>query len=622
MIIYAASKREFIGDVLKNRIELKIKEQYEHKLGKANIREFRAWQNSLQYMNNILIQSNAPDDSQVAIEYQVPNTSKRVDFIIAGLDEKEEDSIIIVELKQWDKAKKTDKDGIVVSYVAGGERNLVHPSYQAYTYAKLIKEYNSVVQKDNVHIYPCAYLHNYNKNKLNTAILDEWYQDYLEKAPAFLREDTDELVEFVNKYIKFGDKNNILYRIDNGKIKPSKSLAEQLSSMLQGNHAFDMIDDQKVAYEMIMSSIIDNPKKEKRTIIIQGGPGTGKSVIAVNLLVNLIKKELNTMYITRNSAPREVYSTLLKQDFKKGFIDNLFKSTGAFTKTESNYFDVLVCDEAHRLNEKSGMFSNLGENQIKEIINSSLVNVFFIDEDQIVTLKDIGSVKEIEKHANVFNSKIYYAELSSQFRCNGSDGYIAWLDNLLGIKETTNVILDTNDFDFRVFDDPNEMRDLIIEKNKESNKARILAGYCWDWPKEKRNDTDYFDITIPEYNFGISWNLAKDGQGFIIKEESVNEAGCIHTSQGLELDYVGVIIGRDIRYEHGEVVTDVSKRSMMDQSVKGWKKAYKNGDFYKIKKIDKIIRNTYRTLLTRGMKGCYLFVHDDHLKEYIKRKLS
>lgn len=622
MIVYKATKKQFTTDVLKNRIEEKIVKEFEKRLGKANQREIKSWKNSMMYINNILIQSSVPDDSNVAIEYQVPNTSKRIDFILSGLDNNHEESVIIVELKQWDAAKKTNKDGIIKSYVAGAERELVHPSHQAFTYAKLIQEYNEVVHHDNIHVYPCSYLHNFKKTEFNNPILDEWYREYLDQAPAFLSEDTDELIDFLEKYIKYGDKNDILYRIDNGRIKPSKSLAESVSSMLKGNKEFYMIEDQKVVYESIMDLVLNNPNHRKRTIIVQGGPGTGKSVIAINLLVQMLNNAKNAQYITRNSAPREVYSVFLKQDFKKSFIDNLFRGTGSFVDTSSNYFDVLICDEAHRLSEKSGMFQNLGENQIKEIIHSSLLSIFFIDEDQIVTLKDVGSIDTIRDFANELESEIYELELSSQFRCNGSDGYLAWLDNLLGIRPTANVKLDTADFDFRIYDNPNELRDIIFEKNKTNNKARLLAGYCWDWETDKRSNTNHYDIVIPEYDFGMSWNLQSDGQAFLIKPDSVNEVGCIHTSQGLEVDYVGVIIGNDIRYEDGTVITDVSKRSSMDQSVKGWKTAYKKHNTEIIKKVDKIIRNTYRTLLSRGMKGCYVFIQDKELKKYIQDNIE
>jgi DUF2075 family protein len=212
------------------------------------------------------------------------------------------------------------------------------------------------------------------------------------------------------------------------------------------------------------------------------------------------------------------------------------------------------------------MFQNLGENQIKEIINAAKCSVFFIDESQRVTLSDIGSVKEIEKWARLAGADIFYTDLVSQFRCNGSDGYLAWVDNVLEIRETANWDLEGIDYDIRVLDSPQELKKLILERNEQTNnRARILAGYCWDWKKEGVNDTDVHDIKIGD--FEISWNL-KSSTTFAIDENSVHEAGCIHTSQGLEFDYVGVLIGEDLRYENNRIVTDFTKRAKTDQSLK------------------------------------------------------
>ena len=275
-------------------------------------------------------------------------------------------------------------------------------------------------------------------------------------------------------------------------------------------------------------------------------------------------------------------------------------------------------DEAHRLNEKSGMFKNMGENQIKEIIHSSLCNIFFIDEHQKVTLSDIGSVEEIKQWAKVENSEILEMKLYSQFRCNGSDGYLAWVDNILEIEKTANYDLKDIDYDIQICDSPFSMQRIILEKNKKSNKARILAGYCWNWISDGKNDSTVHDIKIGDYE--ISWNLANTTT-FAIDENSVNEAGCIHTSQGLEFNYVGVIIGEDMRYEDGHIVTDFTKRAKTDQSLKGIKKLYKENPELAERKADEIIKNTYRTLMTRGMKGCYVYCVDENLSKYLKENL-
>ena len=267
-----------------------------------------------------------------------------------------------------------------------------------------------------------------------------------------------------------------------------------------------------------------------------------------------------------------------------------------------------------------------------------------MDNDQQIHIKDIGEANLIARWAEQEGAKVQRMKLKSQFRCNGSDGYLAWLENTLQIKETANIRLSPQEFDFRIVDNPAELRTLIRAKNAApipenrlaengaqspednsatipaNNKSRLVAGYCWDWLSKK--DPEAYDITFPQYEFAMRWNLTKDGSTWIIAEDSVNEIGCIHTCQGLELDYVGVIVGPDIRYENGRVVTDVTKRSSMDRSIGGIKKMMKEDPQEARQVADRIIKNTYRTLLTRGMKGCYVYFCDTALRDHFARGLS
>ena len=623
MIVYEATKQLFVEDVVQDRIEENIDRKFYEKMGyHTSESERKAWNNSMQYMMKVLIDNKIPGNVGIAIEFKIPNTSKRVDFIITGKDGKLKNTAIIVELKQWTEADIVNgKDGIVQAFTGHALREVAHPSYQAWSYATTIEDYNETVQDKQIDLHPCAYLHNYLAVTPPTLLSDN-YKYYLEKAPAFIKGDVEKLREFINKYIQYGDDKETLYMIENGKIRPSKSLQDALSSMLKGNEEFVMIDDQKLVYEtaldMARKSYIDG---NKRVLVVKGGPGTGKSVLAINLLVKLTSENMVCSYVTKNAAPRNVYATKLSGDFRKTRINNLFKGSGSFVESSENEFDVLIVDEAHRLNAKSGMFQNLGENQIKEIIKASKFSIFFIDESQRVTLKDIGSVEEIQKYIRQVNAESEVMELESQFRCNGSDGYIAWLDDVLDIRKTANNEGFDLDYDIKICDDPNEVRDIIFEKNKINNKARLLAGYCWNWIKDGKNKSDVFDITIPEYNFAMSWNLG-NSQTWAIDPNSVNEVGCIHTCQGLEFDYVGVIIGNDLRYEDNKIVTDVTERAKTDQSIKGiYKMAQKDFD-NAMKVADEIIKNTYRTLMTRGQKGCYIYCTDKKLSDYLKKRLN
>ncbi len=623
MIVYEATKQLFVEDVVQDKIEENIDRKFCEKMGyHTSQSERNAWNNSMQYMMKVLIDNNIPQNVGIAIEYKIPNTSKRVDFIITGKDGKLNNTAIIVELKQWTEAKIVNgKDGIVETFTGHAVREVPHPSYQAWSYATTIEDYNETVQDRQITLHPCAYLHNYLTVTPPTILSDD-YKYYLEKAPAFIKGDVEKLREFITKYIKYGDEKETLYMIDNGKIRPSKSLQDSLLNMLKGNQEFIMIDDQKLVYEtaieMARKSYNDG---KKRVLVVKGGPGTGKSVLAINLLVKLTNENMVCSYVTKNAAPRNVYATKLSGDFRKTRINNLFKGSGSFVESAENEFDVLIVDEAHRLNAKSGMFQNLGENQIKEIIHASKFSIFFIDESQRVTLKDIGSVEEIKKYIGQAEAESEIMELESQFRCNGSDGYIAWLDDVLDIRKTANNDGFDLDYDIKICDTPNEVRDIIFEKNKINNKARLLAGYCWNWIKDGKNKSDVYDITIPEYNFAMSWNL-RNSQTWTIDPNSVNEIGCIHTAQGLEFDYVGVIIGNDLRYENNKIVTDVTERAKTDQSIKGIYKMFQQ-DFDQAEKIaDEIIKNTYRTLMTRGQKGCYIYCVDKKLSDYLNKRLN
>lgn len=615
MIVYLATKAEFREDVFGNAIADKVKEALQLSLNRSvSPNEYRSWENSLRCMGSVLEDTEIPHDTGVAIEFNVPNTGKRIDFILTGRQEDERSVAVIVELKQWEDVEATPLDAIVSTYVGGAHREVSHPSYQAWSYAMLLEDFNETVREDDIQLKPCAYLHNCRSGEVINA---PHYSTHTKAAPAFLKADAAKLRDFVKKHVRHGDKGETMYRIRDGKIRPSKGLADHLASLLKGNQEFYLIDDQKVVYETAMHLAVRSSSKQKRVLIVNGGPGTGKSVVAINLLVELTKRRLNTQYVTKNSAPRDVFESKLAGTMTKSRISNLFAGSGKFTETEESFYDTLIVDEAHRLNAKSGMFSNMGENQIKEIIHSAGCSVFFLDEDQQIHWKDIGERAEILKWAEKAGAEIHELTLESQFRCNGSDGYLAWTDHSLQIRETANPTLEQCNYEFKVCDSATELREHIRERNKISNRARMVAGYCWDWVTKKISPNGY-DIVFLKEGFQARWNLTKDGSLWILSPDSVEEVGCIHTCQGLEIDYVGVIVGPDLVVRKGVVETRAAARSKMDASIKGYKKLLKEDPDAALEKADRIIKNTYRTLMTRGIKGCYLYSVDPETNEYFR----
>ncbi|MDO4178627.1 MAG: DUF2075 domain-containing protein [Phascolarctobacterium sp.] len=621
MIIYENTKGGFVNDIRHGNIAAKVQAAFEKRnIFHHNESEYKSWGNSLMYMRNVLDDEDIADDVQLAVEYQIPLTSKRVDFLIAGEDGFGSSNVVVVELKQWEDSGITSRADVVTAFTGGATRTVCHPCYQAYSYAKIIENFNETVRELDIHLKPCAFLHNY--REVNREHIDNpLYKDAITSAPLFLAEDVDKLRTFIKSFVKKKDGLDLLMKIEQGKLKPAKALQDTLTSMIKGNHEFYLIDEQKVAYETVKKLVeravrdANNPTKgeDKYVVIVSGGPGTGKSVVAIQLLCDLINKGFSANYVTKNAAPRNVYFEKLKQEkYKQSYIKSLFKASDFFWDKPKNLLDCVIVDEAHRLKKKSQIFH--GENQVKELINAARVSVFFIDEDQQITTKDIGTKDEIRKWAKFHNAAVLEGkdlDLVSQFRCNGSDGYLNFLNNLLGIGENANTEFDY-DYEIRLFNSPSKMREDLREKNKINNKARMIAGYCYEWESEKNPYGFVSDINL-EDDFRAKWNF--ENTLFAIDPDSFDQVGCIHTTQGLEFDYCGIIIGKDLRFENGKVITDQTQEAKSDKT--SGIRACKNKAL-----ADKLIRNTYKTLLSRGQKGCYIYCEDKPLLEHMSKMLK
>jgi uncharacterized protein len=615
MIIYNETSSNFLNHIYENKIGYVLKKNVLAKMNKVvSGSELRSWENSLPQMAKVLRDADLKEDTHVLLEYKLPSSEKRIDFLVAGEDEQGTKNAIIIEMKQWQKAKVSEGDGIVRTFLGGRERETVHPAYQASSYKRYLQNFNESLYSDStsIQLHSCAYLHNYIMASFGEPLLDKRYSSYLMESPVYFQFSDRDLARNIRKLVSKGNGREIAETIENGKIRPSKKLVETVGSLIEGNEEFVLLDEQKVAYEKVVSKYnhFKAQTDQKHVIIIKGGPGTGKSVIGLNLMSYMLKSKAYVEYITPNQAFREVLRKKLIGSSGHVEVRDLFKGSASYVHAPKNYFDVLICDEAHRLKEQGHMKKKIeGENQVTQIIRSSRISVFFVDDLQKISKKDIGSVKEVEKEAARFGADIHTVELESQYRCSGSGNYISWLDSILNNDQESFKL--EGDFDFRLVSSPQELKEEIVDKLG----GRLLAGYAWDWTKTIVDGKLPNDVVIEEHNFALPWN-DPNRIDWAIHPECANQIGCIHTVQGLEMDYVGVIIGKDLGYDEETNNLIVKRDEFKDKGAKPAKP--KKGQ---IDPLVELVRNTYKTLMTRGMKGCYVYCCDKGLEGFIRERM-
>lgn len=475
----------------------------------------------------------------------------------------------------------------------------------------MLQNMNQGIYENHISGHACAYLHNYSR-RMPEPLLDTRYDDVTKAAPLYFIDDYRKLEEFIRKMVGCGKGMPILYEIAKGRIRPSRKLVDCVDSLYKGNDDFVLLDEQNIAYQTIVRQLKD--LRIKRTIIVKGGPGTGKSVISFKVLHQLIDRRLNAKFVAPNEAFREVMIEKLvssKADKKKN-IKPLFGGSGTFYDCPENLYDVLVVDEAHRLKGK-GAYMYRGTNQVRDIIRASVLNVFFVDDTQRVRPDDIGTVNEIRKQAEAEGSEVYEMELKAQYRCAGAEGFVNWVTHTLQIEDTANYNgWEKEKFEFGLYENPNDLYHKILEMNTEGREARLVAGFAWDWSKDP--DAGVNDVSIPEWNFSLPWNARNQRAYYAIKEDSVNQVGCIHTVQGLEFDYVGVIIGDDLRYDP---MTHELYGDYDNYRDKSGKKGLKGQQ----KRLTAYIKNIYKVLMSRGTRGCYIYCRDSQVQKYFEERL-
>lgn len=625
MLIYKARTDQFIEDVKYNKITDLMSENFKLNCGWCPYQsEINSWQNSLVRVRD-LIEISGLKDNMIALEYEVPYSRSRIDCLLFGKGEDGCENVVLIELKQWTAVKVLETEGNYVETVTGRkERVVAHPSQQVKGYHGYLK--NFVAEFDNpppMVLFSCAYCHNYSK-KTDLGLFDDIYKDIINDFPVYTKEDVKILANKIKCLLSKGEGFEIFNRFMRSPLRPSQKLLENVSKVVKNEVVFSLLNEQLVAKNTIWSKIRNFEKiKAKSVIIVNGGPGTGKSVIAINLLAEAARKNKKVFYGCKSKPFIEGLKKLVGKDGAMLF-SNLLRFLPS--KMEENEIDLLLIDEAHRIEKTSNhQYTKTDDKtdmpQIEQLIRCAKTAVFFIDDKQNVRSQEIGNSSVIKESAKRLGCSIDEIELLSQYRCMGSNDYLLWIESVLGYFDEKRMLNENEVFDFKIFDNPQTLyNELRKKENEKTNSARIVAGFCWPWSKTLTENGDLVkDVQIGE--FAMPWethgDLTRVPKGYVkwyewaYKPEGFKQVGCIYTAQGFEFDYVGVIIGQDIYYDEK---TDSLKADMTKTKDPTLKKSKEN--------FEKHVKNIYRTLLSRGMKGCYVYFVDEKTRKYFEKRME
>jgi uncharacterized protein len=621
--LYWGTTSAFVEHTKQNEIAERLRAAFFDYYGwKPPESEVRSWRNSLRSLSNA-IELGELLDHGLLLEFQLPLTSKRLDAMITGHDRDGRPGAVIVELKQWidDVLPSLVEDMVTVRY-GSGKKETLHPSAQVGQYRQYLADAHETFHDGNVHLRACAYLHDFIHDD-QSELLAPRHANVLGTYPLFAGDRVTELVQFLDDHLGDGRGLGVLRSVREGKYRPHKKLLDHTAAMIKGEPSYVLLDEQQVVFKTILAKVAEaRDLGTKAVFVIRGGPGTGKSVIALNLVAELAANGYAVHHATGSAA---FTNTVRKRVGTRA--SGMFKFFNSYLNAEDDTLDVLVCDEAHRIRKFSwDRFRKKDavdpdRPQIDELLSVARVGVFFIDDMQAVKRDEIGNSDDIERLAETHGAEVHEFELEAQFRCGGSDGFVRWIESTLGIRRTANALWTGDDnFDFDIVDSPEELDALIRQRTEEGHSARLVAGYCWPWSEPHDDGTLAPDVKVDGWS--RPWNARPNATGlaqgipksyfWASEPGGIDQVGCIYTAQGFEFDYAGVIFGNDLVYRPREGW--IGRKEFSYDG--GLKRGTSDEDF------TRLVKNTYRVLLSRGLKGCYVYFTDEKTRDFFESRMD
>jgi hypothetical protein len=575
--------------------------------------ERKSWRRSLPVLARDLVEAGL-GEIEMLIEYQLPLTSKRADVVLAGVDRRTgSDAYVVVELKQWSQAELyEDNERLVV--VEGIHREVEHPLLQVQGYCDYIADFVASLRGNDDAVRGVAYLH----NACDLDVDDLFELATTERTRLFTKSRRGAFLEYLRDQFAPERGAGAADRLLTSAVRPSKQLLKLAAAEIKDREQFTLLAEQRLAYEIVLHLVGKAQRSDaKEVVIVTGGPGSGKSVIALSLLGELYRQGYSALHATGSRS----FTQTMRRYVGRGTprIKSLFKYFNSFVDARQNDIEVLICDEAHRIRETSASrytraAQRTGRMQVDELIVAARVPVFLLDEHQVVKPGEIGTVEAIRSYAASLGYRSHHIPLDEQFRCGGSRKYERWVLRLLGLEVGEPEPWTSDDhFEVALAESPWEMENILRGKLHEGYSARISAGYCWRWSDPHADGSLVSDVCVGDW--ARPWNVKGDrtvgtappSALWATMNGGFDQVGCVYTAQGFEYDWSGVIIGADLVARHGRTITvrdankdpEFSKRSVSDLQ------------------YDQHIRNIYKVLLTRGMVGTIIYAVDPATQQFL-----
>ncbi len=620
--LFAGSCQQFVELAPASTLTAHLVKEFNRRWGTVTASEELAWKRSLAALASVADEPSLLR-AGVGVELRLPLTDKRIDVSFVGRDGRQDPHVALVELKQWDRVEPSDfPDNVVI-----GGKEFLHPSVQVANYAAYLRDSHSAFTEFGFTLTSFAFLHDMPQSAA-TVLRDDPYRGAVREAPLFAQGEETALRNMLADALAGGEGMTLLPKVVAGRYSPSKRLIESVAKSLGESPVWILLDEQRVAFNMVLGLVKKTARTgEKAAVVIVGGPGTGKSVIAVHLLISL--SQANGYRVCHATGSKAFTTNLRAIGPPAGRALFQYFNNFRHKATTANAVDVLICDEAHRIRKtsndrftKKALRSEIS--QVRELIRAARVSVFLLDERQNVRPGEIGTVSEIEEGAADEDAAVYRIDLNGQFRCNGCSAYIDWVDRLLSnAPAPAGRWLEAGDYELRVFDTPHALEKGLHEEVSSGRTGRLVAGFCWPWSDPREDGSLVDDVRIDSWR--RPWNEKSREQTrsggaspppqshpyhvWATQPQGVDQVGCIYSAQGFEFDYCAVIMGNDYVWR-GAQGWVASKQLSEDPAIRR--------GALEPRQVQALVRQTYRVLLTRGIRGTLVFSTDAETRELLR----